>query len=150
MNYTATHNGFTSTRKSDRTYTHAVLVKCSHQADLAEAERRARYAYGWQSEELAKRAAADYAPSLYTTAAREAARQAFLEKSTAGGLEAQVAKARAKVTAAAAKALGVKPAQVPADFDTYYAAATWCGRPDLAAKEAGKRPGSVIVAVEVR
>lgn len=141
--YTAEHQGFTFTRKSHRTYTHAVLVQQSKAADREACEREARRYWhvnlSYQLECAAgKNPTAKRFPDQYPPERLEADRvdaQAWLDK----GENGHVADALARHDA---RAVEVK---TMADGDTYFSCAGWCGRLDLAGKLAGQHAGSVIV-----
>lgn len=153
--HTATHEGFSFTRTSaGRTYTHVVLVRGSAAAQRASCEAEARSCwsrnlknrmataagtsetvtgYSWMSPERRERHHAEDGLKYQAEAAAE----------LAAGEEGMVAYwlARHEKRVAGRK--------VAADGDTYYTAAGWCGRPDLAAKLAASS-GGFAVACEVR
>lgn len=143
ITYTAETQGFTFTRKSHRTYTHAVLVQESKRADREACERSARQswhmnlAYHQACAEGRNPTAArflDQYPPARLEADRVAA-QEWLDMGEAGHVAAALARHDAR--AAEVKTLD--------DGDTYFTCAGWCGRLDLAGKLAGSHVGSVIV-----
>lgn len=137
--YTATHEGFTFKRTSqNRTYTHAVLVRCSLRADIEREIQRARKTYAQDLDFYRDIATgAREASSHYEgdpAASRESA-QAWID----AGPDGLAAKYVDHLTRSRAGR------QLAADGDTYYAYIGWCGRLDLAEKLARTRPGSIIV-----
>lgn len=134
--YTAEHQGFTFTRKSHRTYTHAVLLQGSVAADRERCRRDAhRY---WHTNLEYHQHAADGLPcpgSRYTvTPDQQAQSKAILEAGEDGYVAQRLAQHDSRA----------KPSTL-ADGDTYFTCAGWCGRLDLAGKLAGQHAGSVIV-----
>lgn len=141
--YTAEHQGFTFTRNSPRTYTHAVLVQGSVAADRERCERDARHSWHLNLSYHLDRAAcrnplATKYPEQYTPERIEADRaesQEHLDEGEAGF----VARALKRFDSYAADRKTMD------DGDTYFTCAGWCGRLDLAGKLAGKSVGAVIV-----
>lgn len=145
IRYSVEHQGFTFTRNSHRTYTHAVLVQGSVAADRERCERDARWTWHANLSYHLDRAAcrnplaAKY-PDQYTPERIEADRvesQEHLDEGEAGYVARQLK--RFDGYAADRKTM--------ADGDTYFTCAGWCGRLDLAGKLAGKHVGAVIVEV---
>ena len=141
--YTATHNGRSFTRKSHRTYTHAVLVPVSKAARREEAASDARRVWktnlAWQQSTVdgTNPHFAKY-PEQYTPELLEKERQdaaAWL----ANGEDGMVADALARFDARAAEW------ELDADGDTLWLLSGFCGREDLARKLAAKDPGAIIV-----
>lgn len=141
--YSATHQGFTFTRNSHRTYTHVVLVQQSKAEDRVSCERTARGAYHANLRyhtacaEGRNPTAARF-PDTYTPERIEADRiesQAWLDLGEQGHVDAALARL-SDYTATQ---------QTLDDGDTYFTCAGWCGRLDLAGKLAGKHSGAVIV-----
>ena len=122
--YRVVHDGIEYTRKTDRTYTHVVLVRRDYKTELdtrtEEARERARHNHGYAVE----RANQPITPESWMTAdiLAEYARVAALpiEQYEADLVE----KARTEVDGRRDKGI----------FDRL-GTLTWCGRPDLAAKE---------------
>ena len=144
--YTAEHQGFTFTRKSHRTYTHAVLVAGSLDADRARCERDARR--NWHTNVAYHQALADGTSTFLARkswetedqhSARVAKEQADSSAWLEGGEAGLVERLLAQHDARAAKVRTLD------DGDTYFTCAGWCGRLDLAGKLAGSRTGAVIV-----
>ena len=129
--YRVVHNGVEYTRRTDRTYTHVVLVRRDYQTELdtrtEEARERARHNHGYAVEQANQ----PITPESWMTAEilAEYARVAALtpEQYEAGLVE----KARAEVDGRRARGA----------FDTL-GVLSWCGRPDLAAKEEAKARSS--------
>lgn len=144
--HSATHLGFTFTRTSaTRRYTHVVLTQHSMAADRRDAEASARRCWttnlGYHQERaggvhrLAEKYPAQYTPEAI--AADVAESQAWLAK----GVEGHVAEAMARFDARRVDW------QTLDDGDTYFCAAGWCGREDLARKLAAAQGGFIVPAV---
>jgi hypothetical protein len=122
--YRVVHNGVEHTRKTDRTYTHVVLVRRDYQTELAdtvkEARERARREHGYAVE----RANQPLTGRSWMTA-EDLAEDARIAGLPLEQYEAEVIeKACAYVETRRAKGVFDQPGPL-----------TWCGRPDLAAKE---------------
>ena len=155
--YAATYKGRTFTRSSDRTYTHAIIVKGSVPADRAGAEAGARSEWvenqDWHQGIAAgrtwhRKTGAVVLPSYMTAEQEQAEHDADVAKSKAWlaqGEAGLVAERLARFDARQAEAVA-KGMIVDAD-GTYYGCSGWAGRPDLAAKEASKAGGVAVEAV---
>lgn len=141
--YTATHRGFSFTRKTLRTYTHAVLVpvsKAKRRDDAKQAARRNwnvnlayQQAVAAGDHPQAKRFPANYPPERLAADALEA--QAWIAKGEAG----HVAETLARFDRRAADW------DLDTDGDTIWTLSGFCGREDLARKLAAKDLGAVVV-----
>ena len=122
--YRVVHNGVEYTRKTNRTYTHVVLVRRDYQTELdhriKEARERARYNHKYATER-----ANQPIDGRSWMKAEDLAKEARIAAMTVGQYEdEQAEEARAYVEEHRAKG----------KFDTL-GVLSWCGRPDLAAKE---------------
>jgi hypothetical protein len=122
--YRVVHNGVEYTRKTERTYTHLVLVRRDYQTELdtriKEARERARHNHKYATER-----ANQPIDGHSWMKAEDLAEDARIAAMTVEQYEAEKGEqARAYVEARRAKGV----------FDTL-GVLTWCGRPDLAAKE---------------
>lgn len=141
LNYVAKHNGeIVGTRSSARTYTHAVVIQ-HNEAWYRERAHSVAYAkqhhsqsnFAYYQRIAASGVEGEMAEYKYTPRADIERRVREAEHIVAMGYDAWVAERLAENIAQHAKNVdngGFAPAVV-----------TWCGRPDLASKEAAKRQG---------
>lgn len=125
--YRVEHQGKTHTRKTDRTYTHVVLVRRDYETELANQIRIARE-FSVSTHAYAVEKANQPIDRRSWMTADELAEQARVAALT---LEQYQAECVERVSAR------VKERRAKGEFDTL-GPLTWCGRPDLAANEERK------------